>query len=403
MWVRTVKKSNILNSRSVAALKEPGRYADGLNLYLQIAPGGSRSWLFRYTINGRAREMGLGPLHTIGLAEARGLALQCRRDLLEGIDPLAKRDQSRAVSRQMPTFEECADAYITANEAAWKNEKHREQWRSTLKMYAFPKIGSVPIDQIDVACVLSVIEPLWHSKTETAHRIRGRIEKVLDWAGARGYRTGANSARWKGHLANLLPSRGKVAKPKHHAAMAYADMPEFMARLILADGVSARALELLILTASRTNEVIGARWTEFDLTAGLWIVPADRMKAGREHRVPLAPQAMAILKALRTTGEFVFEGSKPGKPLSNMALLAVLRRMGCGHVTAHGFRSTFKDWTAEKTDYANEVSEMALAHAVGDKTEAAYRRGDLFDKRRALANDWADYCLPRPAILKVAA
>jgi integrase len=370
-------------------------HGDGGNLWLQVTETGARTWLFRFRHAGKARAMGLGPLHTVSLAEARTKARECRRSLLEGIDPLEARRAARAEERLAAatalTFRECAERYIATHRAGWKNPKHAAQWVATLATYVYPVFGTLPVEAVDVGLVMRAIEPIWAAKPETAGRVRGRIEAVIDWATARGYRTGENPARWKGHLENLLPRRAKVAAVKHHAALPYAALPNFMAELRAREGVAARALEFAILTAGRTGEVLGAKWSEIDLEGRLWVVPAGRMKAEREWRVPLSEPAAAILRGLpRGRGDQVFG-------LSNMALLMLLRRMGRSDLTVHGFRSTFSDWCAEQTNTPSEVREMALAHVVGDKVEAAYRRGDLFEKRRQLAEAWARFCDGGPA------
>jgi integrase len=276
---------------------------------------------------------------------------------------------------------------------SWRNAKHRQQWRNTLTTYVSPVFGSVPVQDIDIDLVMKVLEPLWSKKTETARRVRGRIEIILDWAKVRGYRSGENPARWRGNLVHLLPARSKVRKVKHHAALPYAEIGGFMKDLRKVEGTSAAALEFLILTVGRTGEVIGARWPEFNLKSGVWVVPAERMKSGREHRVPLSAAAIAVAKRMAHSMDgYVFSSRSLATPLSNMALLMTLGRMNFGNITAHGFRSTFRDWAAECTNFPNEVVEMALAHLIEDKTEAAYRRGDLFDKRRSLLNAWAEHC-----------
>jgi len=386
-----------LTAAGVNAQKKPGRYGDGQGLWLQVSPAGTKSWLFRFTQEGKARQMGLGPVHTVSLAEARQKALECRKQLLEGADPIEARNGARARARVAAakgvTFSQCAERYIAAHEIAWKNDKHRAQWRSTLTTYCDPVFGTLPVAAIDTGLVLKVLEPIWSAKPETATRVRGRIETVLDWATVRGYRAGENPARWRGHLDKLLPSRAKVARVNHHAALPYRELPAFMEALRAREGIGARALEFAILTAARTGEVIGATWAEIDLAERVWTIPAERMKGGREHRVPLTDPAVELLKALpREDGtEFVFLGGRKGQGLSNVALLATLRRMDRADLTSHGFRSTFRDWAAETTTYPSEVVEMALAHAVGSKVEAAYRRGDLFEKRRALMADWGRF------------
>ncbi|MGE5272006.1 MAG: tyrosine-type recombinase/integrase [Thiohalocapsa sp.] len=392
---RTIGK---LTALGVTQAKKRGYYSDGGGLFLQVSASGSKSWVFRFREAGRLHEMGLGPTHTVTLAEARQKALDCRKLRLEGHDPIAERRAKRMAARLEAakgiTFQECASAYIAAHKAGWRNAKHAAQWPFTLATYAYPKIGVLPVQAVDVGLVLAVVEPIWSAKPETASRLRGRIESVLDWASARGYRTGENPARWRGHLDNLLPPRSKVKTVEHHAALPYREVADFMAEIRQVDGVAARALEFTILTAARTGEVIGANWDEFDLAEAIWLVPAERMKAGKEHRVPLSAAAIGVLKRLGKIrqSDFVFPGGKPTQPISNMAMLMLLRRLGCSHLTVHGFRSSFRDWAAEQTSFPAEVAEMALAHSVSNQVEAAYRRGDLFDKRRQLAEDWAAFC-----------
>lgn len=387
-----------LSAVAVAKAKKPGRYADGNGLYLQVGPTGTKSWLFRYMINGRAREMGLGPVSLIPLAEARVAALETRRKVHEGIDPLAEREeqqrQARIEQARAMTFSQCADAYIQAHRSSWRNDKHAAQWESTLKSYAAPIIGDLPVEAIDLRLVLAILEPIWRDKPETASRLRGRLETVLDWAAVRGLRQGDNPARWRGHLDKLLPARAKVKRVEHHAALPYAEIGAFMAKLRSREGFGALALEFTILTAARTSEVLNVTWGEIDRDAAAWTVPGARMKAGREHRVPLSPRALAILTELGGGGdmEFVFPGNRASKPLSNMVFLQLLKRMEYADLTAHGFRSTFRDWAAEQTAFPREVAEAALAHVVADKVEAAYRRGDLFEKRRQLMEAWAIHC-----------
>jgi len=388
----------------------PGMHGDGAGLWLHVSGRGTRSWMFRFTspIDGKPHEMGLGPVHTLGLADARIKAMECRRQVLEGGDPLAERRAKRQAGRsaivKTITFRECAEAYIAANEKGWRNPKHRAQWPSTMKAYVYPIMGEQPVQAVDVGLVMQAIEPWWNEKTETASRVRGRIELILGWATTKGYRTGDNPARWRGHLENLLPNKTKIRPVVHHPALPYAEIAGFVAGLRQRDGVAARALEFLILTAGRTGEVLGATWAEIDLERRQWIIPAARMKAAREHRVPLSAPALAVLEAMKAIryGDCVFPGGgRVGRPLSNMALLAALGRMGRGELTAHGFRSTFSDWVAECTAFPPEVREMALAHAVGDKVEEAYRRGDLFEKRRQLADAWGAYCDGKPPIGEV--
>jgi integrase len=393
------RASNKLSAVEVKSMDRKGMYHDGGGLYLQVSAGGAKSWIFRFMLDGRSREMGLGPVHAIPLADARKRAAGCRRMRFDGIDPIearrAERDEKKLDAAKSMTFDACATAYIDAHKAGWKNAKHRDQWPSTLNTYAGPVFGSLPVQAVDVGLVMKALEPIWQTKPETASRLRGRIESVLDWAAVRGYRKGDNPARWRGHLDKLLPARGKVRKVEHHPRLPYDELADFVAALRTQVGIAARALEFLILTATRTGEVIGARWEEVDLGEKIWVVPVARMKAGREHRVPLSPAAAGILEEMNKIREsdFVFPGGKKGKPLSNMAMLAVLRRIGRNDLTAHGFRSSFRDWAAERTNFPREVAEMALAHTIGDKVGAAYRRGDLFQKRRQLMDGWAKFCV----------
>jgi integrase len=382
--------------------RAPGLFGDGKGLYLRVNEGAGKSWVLRYMLNGRAREMGIGSYFDYTLSEARERARQYRKLVKEGLDPIearkAKRTEAKVEKANAMTFRQCADAYIAAHRAGWKNSKHAAQWPSTLEAYVHPVFGELPVQAVDTGLVTKVLEPIWITKTETASRVRGRIESILDWATVREYRQGDNPARWKGHLEEVLAEKSKVRRVEHHAALPYAELPGFMAELRNQEGIAARALEFAILTAARTSEVLGARWAEIDLEARLWTVPGSRMKAGKDHRVPLSDAAMAVLEDMEAIreGEFVFPGGKARRPLSNMAFLMLLRRMGRGDLTAHGFRSTFSDWCAEQTAFPSEAREMALAHTVSDKVEAAYRRGDLLQKRRDLAAAWARYCSDPP-------
>ncbi|CAJ0869778.1 hypothetical protein AMST5_02168 [freshwater sediment metagenome] len=389
-----------LSEKKVATLrKTKGRYADGAGLYLQVMnPPHNASWLFRYERDGKERWMGLGPLHTFDLKEARERARAIRQQLHDGKDPVEAKREARAAealeAAQTITFAEAAERYFEAHEKKWTNAKSRAQFLSTLKAYAYPIIGALPVAKIDTGLVLRVIEPIWVEKTATADRVRGRIETVLGWAAIRGYRAGDNPARWKGHLSEALPASAEVRQGKHHPALPYAGIAPFMAELKKQEGVAARALEFTILTAARSGEALGARWDEIDLEARRWTVPASRMKAGREHRVPLSDQVVALLKGLhREEGNpHLFVGAKKGASLSWAGMPKTLKRMGRTDITVHGFRSTFRDWAAEKTHHENHVIEMALAHAVGSAVEKAYKRGDLYAKRAALMEDWARYC-----------
>jgi integrase len=387
---------NRLSANLVRALAERGYYADGGGLYFRVSEFGTRLWAFRYTRAGKAREMGLGPYPEVTLKDARELALQARQLLREDLDPIEKRQARRsamAADRQAAlTFEQCAAAFIAVKEKEWKNAKHGEQWRTTLATYADPVIGRLLVRHVQQAHILKILEPIWITKTETASRLRGRIENVLDYANARGYRHGDNPARWRGHLDKILATPSKVAKVEHHPALDYADIGAFMVELRKQPGLGARALEFAIITAARSGEVRGARWAEVDLDKAVWTIPEQRMKAGREHRIPLSDTAMELLRTLPCVDdcELLFPNTK-GTVLSDMTLTAVLRRMG-KLVTAHGFRSTFRDWAGETTAYPREVIEHALAHQLQDKAEAAYARGTLFDKRRHLMADWARFC-----------
>jgi integrase len=393
---RTIGK---LTALDVNRAKRRGYYNDGGGLYLLVGPTGSKSWVFRFRDGARLREHGLGPLHTIGLAEAREKARTCRHMRLDGTDPIEARKAARGAAKleaaKAMTFKQCAEAYINAHNAGWRNPKHAAQWPATLEAYVYPVFGSLPVQAVDVGLVMKALEPIWTVKPETASRVRGRIESALDWATARGYRQGENPARWRGHLENLLPKKTKVRQVEHHAALPYAELADFLVELRQQEGIAARALQFTILTAARTGEVLGAKWSEIDFKARLWTVPGSRMKSGREHRVPLSDGAVAVLEGMKAIreGDFVFPGGRARRPLSNMAFLMLLRRMGRGDLTAHGFRSTFSDWCSERTNFPAEVREMALAHTVSDKVEAAYRRGDLFQKRRQVMDAWARYCV----------
>ncbi len=401
------RKTERLTALTVSRSKAQGYYADGGGLYLQVAASGSRSWVYRFMLHGRAREMGLGPLPDTSLAEARENATQFRKLRREGIDPIewrkAAKAQAMLEAAKSITFDECASAYIKSHPASWRNAKHADQWRNTLATYASPIFGSLSVQGIDVGLVMRVLQPIWSEKTETAARLRGRIENILDWATVRGYRKGENPARWRGHLEKLLPQQSKVSRVEHHAALPFAEIAAFMASLRSQEGTAARALEFAILTAARTKEVLGARWGEVNIADAVWTIPAERMKGGREHRIPLSSACIAILEAMKSlrSGEFLFPGMRSGKPLSNMSMLMLLRRIGRGDLTTHGFRSSFRDWAAERTEFPTEVAEMALAHVVGSKVEAAYRRGDLFEKRRRLAETWAAYCSRPPVVATV--
>ena len=390
------RKTDRLNALEVKKLEKPGYYCDGGGLYLQVSKSGSKSWIMRYTLAAKPCEMGLGSLNAFTLAEARVRAKAQRKLLTDGIDPLAtKRGDllaQRMADASIITFDKAAAAFFEANSPAWRNAKHGEQWRNSLANYASPVIGAMPVSAVETAHVLRILTPIWSTKTETATRVRGRIEKVLDWAKVQGYRTGDNPAAWRGHLSEALPKPSKVSKEEHFAALPGEEIGAFMVALRAMQGAGARAMEIIILTATRTSEVLNAKWSEIDLDAGLWVIPKERMKGFREHRVPLSEPAIRLLREQPYHGDYVFPGKKNGAALSNMTCLQTLRRMGRGDLTVHGFRSTFRDWVSENTTYPRDVAEMALAHAIEDKSEAAYRRGDMLEKRRALMSDWAIHC-----------
>ena len=382
---------NKLNTRQIGSLRDPGRYSDGGGLYLVIGKGGARSWVFMWVTNGKRREMGIGSARDIMLIQARERAREARQLIVAGKDPIAER-HNRVHVGSSNTFGQVAEELITSLERGFKNKKHRQQWRMTLKVYA-ASLSSKPVDQIYTEDVLKLLNPIWHEKPETARRVRGRIESVLDAATARGLRSGENPARWRGNLQAVL-GRAKKLTRGHHAAMPYDHVPSFLARLQDAGGVAGLALEFLILTAARTGEVIGAQWSEIDLNKAVWTIPASRMKSDRGHRVPLSDRALTILKEMGTIkqSEFVFPGRKRGTGLSNMSMAAVLKRLQLKLVTVHGFRSSFRDWCGEETSYPRDVAEAALAHAIDNETERAYRRGDAFAKRRELMDVWEQYC-----------
>lgn len=383
---------NRLKPLQVERLSTPGRYSDGGGLYLVVSKSGAKAWVFLYMRGGKRRELGLGALQDVPVADARTKAATLRAVLDKGGDPQAERDRQRAEAAPAVTFKAAAEQYIAAHKAGWRNAKHAQQWENTLTTYAYPELGTLSVSAVGVGNVLKVLSSVWTEKPETAARVRGRIETVLDYAKARGWRSGDNPARWKGTLDHLLPARGKVRRVKHHPAMPYAQVPAFLVKLAAQEGSAALALRFAILTAARTGEVIGARWAEMDLEAATWTIPGERMKAGRDHRVTLNEAAAALLSELPRVGEHVFVGLQRGEPLSNMALLMLLRRMEVEGVTVHGFRSSFRDWAAEQTNFPREVIEAALAHAPTDKVEAAYLRTDHFEKRRLLLAAWGRYC-----------
>lgn len=425
------KITNKLTPQKIKALNTTGYHLDGAGLYLQVTKAGAKSWVFQYTLNGKRREMGLGSLLALPPDAARRMADEARGVLASGIDPIEKRKVDTAASalaaNSVRTFAECAADYIAAHRSGWKNEKHINQWTNTLRTYVEPTIGKLSVADVRTEHVIRVLQKdaFWTTKNETANRVRVRIENILDWAKTMGYRIGENPARWRGHLENLLPAPSKVQKPVHHAALPVDDLPYFMADLRTQTATSAQALKLALLTATRTVEIVQARWGEVDLEKRIWTIPADRMKAGKEHDVPLSDQAVEVLKSKYVEGvandAFIFSARKD-KPLSSAAMEAVLDRLGYTapvqqgrqivspmptltypdgrpkpHITVHGTcRSTFRDWVAEKTEYPRDLAEMALAHAIADKTEAAYRRGSMLERRRGMMQDWANWLDRKP-------
>jgi integrase len=410
LWTEHVRAIHRLSASTIDKAKRgklaAGMYPDGGGLYLKAAPTGACSWVYRYMLDRQPRYMGLGSLANVPLADARDDAAARRKLRGNGIDPIDARDEEirrkRLAAARSMTFKKCAAAFIKAHSPGWKNKVHADQWGSTLEAYAYPEFGNLPVQDIDTPLVMKVLEPIWTTIPETASRVRGRIEKILGWATTSGFRQGDNPARWKGHLENLLPARAKVRKVKHHPALPYEEIGSFMADLRDEEGVAAEALAFTILTAVRTNETIEAVWVEIDLAGKMWIIPPGRMKADKEHRVPLSSAAIAILERMATLAPQingapdpkvpVFPNSRSGEPLSNNAMLKLLKRMGRDDVTVHGFRSTFTDWAAEETNFPSEVRDMALAHAVSDEVEEAYRRGDLFKKRVQIMEAWARQC-----------
>lgn len=395
---------NRLTALQVTKLKKPGYHADGAGLYLSIKPSGAKSWIFRYRRDGREREMGLGSANTFSLSEARERALEQRKLLADGLDPLGSKSAAK-LARSMAeasiiTFDAAAADYIESHRRGWKNEKHVDQWRNTLATYASPVFGKLPVADVTTELVMRVLKPIWADKTETASRLRGRIEKILDWSKVQGYRQGDNPAAWRGHLENLLSAPKQTKAVEHHPALPWREIGAFMQALRAMPGIAAAALEFIILANCRTSEAIESTWSEFDLDGKLWTIPAGRMKAKKEHVIPLSEPALAVLRRVNAEagdGGFVFPGVKQTKPLSNMACLALLKRMGRADLTVHGFRSTFRDWAGESTTHPREVIEHAMAHQLADKAEAAYARGTLLERRRVLMADWAAYC-DRPVV-----
>lgn len=403
------KTINQLTSRKVEHLKKKGWYADGAGLYLKVKPSGAKSWAYRYQINGKQKWQGLGAVTKLnGLEAARKAAAVSRQLVKDKIDPIEHKNQ-QALEKELKaartvTFKECAVQYIDSHKAGWKNAKHINQWSNTLETYAYPVIGDLPVSKVDTEHVLKVLEPIWFTKTETASRVRQRIERVLSWATVRKFRTGFNPALWRGHLDQVLPQRTKVQKPKHFSAINYREIPDYFSLVRKTETIASRALAFIVLTAVRSAEGRCVTYSELNLEEGVWTIPADRMKAGREHRIPLSDEAMEIIAEMevfkRDADDYVFTGMKPGRPVSEAALRKLIKGTH-PEITIHGFRSSFRDWAAEQTNYPREVAEAALAHSLKDKVEAAYRRTDLFEKRRLLMNSWEDYCLYGKATAKV--
>jgi integrase len=413
-------KAKEMSALAVASIKKRGIHFVGgvTGLALNVTKYGSRSWVMRFQIKGKRRDMGLGSYPSVTLAQARESARAAREVLRQGVDPVehARAARQRLIVEQETAvvFADAATHYIATHEHGWRNAKHAQQWRNTIETYANPVIGKVPLRDIDVAMVRRILEPIWTTKNETASRVRGRIESIIDWGITMGYRSAANPARWKGHLEHLLAQPSKVARRTRQPALPYADMPAFMQALRKQHNTSARALEFLILTGVRSGEVRNATWSEFDLDKAVWTIPAERMKGGREHRVPLSEQALRLVRAQQEVSFCSFVFPSPNRPrdpeadgaaLSDMALTAVMRRMALTQkAVPHGFRSTFRDWVSETTTHSNEVAEMALAHSIRNRVEAAYRRGDLFGKRRQLMQEWADFVLrqqPSPNVVPI--
>lgn len=391
------RQINKLSDRGVRAQHKSGRYADGNGLYLQVSKSGSKSWIFRYMIDAKPREMGLGSVLTVALSEARIKALQYRKNLHEGIDPIRLKNERLALAKkaniQIYTFKKCTEEYLRAHSASWKSTRHAEIWHSSVRRFAYPVLGSLSVNVIERGHIMRVLDPIWRTKTETAKKLRGRLEAILDWASVQDYRSSENPARWKGHLDKLLPKPSELHKVNHFAALPYEQIYDFMNELDDRDATSAQALRLLILTATRSGEVRGAKWSEINLDKAVWLIPAERMKAKVEHIIPLCDKSLSIIQSLprMVDNDLLFFNPKSGKPLSDVVFKKLMERMGRTGFTTHGFRSTFRDWAAERTSFPREVIESALAHQLKDKAEAAYFRSNLLDKRRELMNVWMKY------------
>ncbi len=396
------RQINKLSDRGVKAEKKQGRYADGHGLYLQVSNSGSKSWLFRFMMDGKSRQMGLGSFGTVTLLEARDDALNCKKLLKDGVDPIQERDnrltKQKAANKAVLTFKESTEEYLKAHSASWKSVRHAKIWKSSIERYAYPELGSMPVNQIEREHIMRVLKPIWLNKTETAKKLRGRLETILDWATVQDFRKGENPARWRGHLDKLLPKPSEVYNVKHFAALPYQEINGFMNKLRKREALSALALRLIILTATRSGEARNAIWAEFNMEQAIWTIPAERMKAKKEHIIPLSKEALSIIQSLphMAGNDYLFVGNRSGKPLSDVVFKKLMERMGVTGITTHGFRSTFRDWAAEQTSFPREVIEAALAHQLKDKAEAAYFRSNLLDKRRELMDKWGDYILLPP-------
>jgi len=388
-----------LTIQQVKSTNRRGFYGDGDGLYLKVTETATKSWVFRFRVNGKLRDHGLGSINTLSLVEARASAQECRKLRLMGLDPIEEKRKQRVAAQleaaKAVNFKDCVESYIAGHKSSWRNAKHQRQWSATLEKYAYPVFGDLPVGEIDMTLVLNVLKPIWYDKTETASRVRGRIEKILDYAKVQGFREGNNPAVWRGNLSVVLPAKNKIAKPEHMKSLPYTEVAEFWKKLSTYEGAGADALRLVILTAARSGEARGATADEFDLDNAVWTIPAERMKAEKEHRVPLSPPALALVKKLlkKRTGDLLFSGMKNDKPISDATILAVLKRMDYQkRTTVHGFRSSFRVWASEVANAQREVAESALAHTLGNAVEVAYMRSDLFKKRVPLMNDWAAYC-----------
>jgi len=393
------KQINKLTDRGIRSQNKPGRYADGNGLYLQVGKSGAKSWIFRYMLDGKSREMGLGSIRMETLSQARDKAKQCKKLLRCGTDPIRDRQERVAVekadNKEMLSFQKCTEGYLNVHSSSWRSARHAEIWHSSIKRFAYPIIGPIHVNKIERSHILNILDPIWREKTETATRLRGRLESILNWATVKEYRKGDNPARWRGYLDQLLPKPSEIHTVKHFPALPYRDVGAFMNKLKARQALSASALRLIILTACRSIEVREAEWCEFDLQNKTWTIPVGRMKMKKEHVIPLCKEALDIVKSIPrlSDSEHLFTGPNSGKPMSDVVFKKLMERMGVTGITTHGFRSTFRDWAAEQTSFPREVIEACLAHQLKDKAEAAYFRSNLLDKRRTLMKKWSDYCI----------